>query len=464
MATIDTARRRFLQGLLLGGLLPWLPRSSIAASDDYKALVCVFLHGGNDAFNMLVPNTASAWSAYQALRGDLAVPRDQLLPLSGLDHGFHPRLTHLQGLFDQGRLAIVANVGNLVEPLTAEQYLAWEEGDAAVQVPPELYSHADQSHFWQTSRAPNQGQDDSGWGGRIIDHLQATNGNPDVPIGMSLDGHSLWLQGSQENQLVLNSWDGMEGFEDFENQDWPPWAASRAATWQALLDHRAAGGPLHRQLVAHLGRARSRATAVQEALALSWRCNDQGEACNDGFATPYDADNDLAAQLRMVGRMIHARSALGQGRQIFVTASWGWDTHGSQAREHPERLGELDAALGSFQGLLEELGVADRVTTFVASEFGRTLGHNGDGTDHGWGSHWLVMGGAVAGGRVFGELPELARGAPLDVSDALLPTQSTAQFGATLARWLGVAEGDLPAIFPHLGNFDRTDLGFFTSS
>ncbi len=473
MNRIDKGRRRFLgqlaaTPLATAGLLPFLKmREALAAGgddefQDYKALVCVFLHGGADTFNMLVPTDQDGWNSYRQLRGDLAVPRDELLPLDGTGHGLNPGLPALHQLFGEGKLAILGNVGNLVEPLSADQYQAWEEGDRSVQVPPILFSHADQQHFWKTSHVPSaSGPGSTGWGGRMADLLAAANGNPHVPITMNLAGHSAWLDAATETQLSLNTWNGVEGFESFRDDDWPTWMGSRTATWEALLRRQAdRGGPLHEQLVEHIQRARSRASVVQQVLASSWQCDDQGENCHDIFATPYDEQNPLAAQLRMVARMIHAREALGQKRQIFMVSLGGWDTHGSQTDLFPGLLKWLDDGLLGFQRLMEEMGLENQVTLFTGSEFGRTLGTNGDGTDHGWGSHAFILGGAVNGGQIHGKPPVLERGMALDLDDVLLPTTATAQYGATLARWLGIGDDDLDSVFPYLKNFSRRDLGF----
>ncbi len=484
MNKTDKGRRRFL-GNMAGASLAASPlgmllsmRSAMAADDysnlsDYKALVCVFLHGGNDAINMLVPGSPSAHAAYANLRGGLTIARNSLLPLDGIDHGLNPNMPNLQNYFNQGKLAFVANVGNLIEPVSKQQYLDWEQnGGSNIKLPPELFSHSDQSYFWQTSYAPNTvgAGVASGWGGRMADLMAASNGNPYVPITITLDGHSPWETAVATSQLGLNYWDGVSGFEGLEKRDWPRWVNDRAATWEQLL---ALSGnsqhALEKQIVEATQRTRSRVSEVKAALKRTWdEPNDK-----DIFQTPpYEWDDPdpnneppeqlvmLASQLRMVARMIYNHTDFGQKRQIFAVSLGGWDTHGSQAQDHPTLLAALDGALDSFYKTLVEMGLEQQVTTCTSSEFGRTLGSNGDGTDHGWGTHLMVLGDAVAGKQVYGDLPVIELDSDDDIGNALLPKLATEQYGATLARWFGVTNADLDLIFPNLGNFSSRNIGF----
>ncbi len=470
MNKTDKGRRRFL-GNMAGASLAASPlgmllsmRSAMAADDysnlsDYKALVCVFLHGGNDAINMLVPGGTSH-AAYANLRGGLAVSKNSLLPLDGVDHGLNPNMPNLQTYFNQGKLAFVSNVGNLIEPVTKQQYLDWEQnGGSSIKLPPELFSHNDQSYFWQTSYAPNTAGAGvaSGWGGRMADLMAASNANPHVPITITLDGHSPWETAVATSQLGLNYWDGVSGFEGLEKTGWPRWANDRSATWEQLL---ALSGnsqhALEKQIVEATQRTRSRVSEVKAALARTWdEPNDK-----DVFQTTYNKENNLAAQLRMVARMIYNHADFGQKRQIFAVSLGGWDTHGSQAQDHPLLLAALDEALDSFYQTLVEMGLQQQVTTCTSSEFGRTLGVNGDGTDHGWGTHLMVLGDAVTGKQVYGELPVIELDSDDDIGNALLPKLSTEQYGATLARWFGVTDTDLDLVFPNVGNFSSRDIGF----
>ena len=470
MSKINTGRRHFLSQVVgaslaaspMGALLSL--RNAMAAGNydnlsDYKALVCVFLHGGNDAINMLVPTNPTAHASYANLRGTLAQPLNTLLPLNGIDHGLHPSMPKLQNHYNQGKLALIANVGNLVKPVTKQQYLDWEQNGTELELPPELFSHSDQSHFWQTGYAPNTVTTGaaSGWGGRLADLMRGSNSNPYVPITMTLEGYSTWENAVLTSQLGLNAWDGISGFEGLEPDTWPTWANSRSQTWEQLL---ALSGnsqhALEQQMETVTQRTKSRVSEVKAALARTWdTTNDK-----DIFSTPYNSNNDLAAQLRMVARMIYNQADFGQKRQIFSVSIGGWDTHGSQLQTHPQLLAAVDDALDSFYQTLVEMGVEQQVTTFTSSEFGRTLGSNGDGTDHGWGTHLMVLGGSVSGQQTYGSLPSIELGGPEDIGNALLPGISTAQYAATLANWFGVSAADMSLIFPHLHNFTTQDLGF----
>ncbi len=469
MNRFNPTRRRFLSqmsaGLGAGFLSNTLLLQQVLAADDYsgindyKALVCVLLHGGNDAFNMFVPRSGNAYNSYQKLRGDLAVASNTLLPLDATDYGFHPNMPNLQQLFNSGKLAVMANTGNLMQPLSKAEFLDWaENGGNSVQVPPQLFSHSDQSYFMQTGYPPGSSTStDSGWGGRMADLLAATNSNAYVPITMTLDGHSPWEAAPNTSQLALDYGYGIEGFSYLEADDWPEWVNHRSQTWEQLL---ALGGnsphALERQLQTDVQRTRNRVTEVKAGLTRTW------DAANnkDIFSTEYNADSPLSAQLRMVARMIYNHQQFGQKRQLFVVSIGGWDTHGSQADQHPRLLGSLDQGLHSFYQVLKEIGVEKQVTTFTLSEFGRTLGNNGDGTDHGWGTHHLVMGDAVQGGKIYGELPVLENDSDNDIGGALLPTTATDQYGATLANWLNISSQDLALVFPYINNFSVKDLGF----
>src|SRR5947207_2527037 len=352
-----------------------LRRLSAAPLDasDYKALICLFLFGGNDANNVIVPHGASGYASYAAARGILAIPQASLLPLTlqngdGRDFGFHPNLVELQTLFNQGKLGLVSNVGTLVGPVTRAQYLA---GGAAV--PPQLFSHADQSVQWQTSVPDVISK--TGWGGRMADMLQSLN------------------------------------------------AGSRSIAANDLLTTPLAGIP--------------------------------------AFQTVFPNSN-LGSQLNMIAKMIAARNNLSMKRQIFFCSVGGYDTHGDQLTGQANLLTELSQGLSAFYNATVELGVASQVTTFTASDFGRTYPTNGSGSDHGWGSHQFVLGGAVQGGRLFGTFPTLAVNGPDDTGQGRwIPTTSVDEFSATLATWFGVSVSDLPAVLPNIGRFAHPNIGIF---
>ena len=449
-------RRRFLQrmlggaaalpaGLALGGL-PRLAEAAPAGARDYRALVCLYLHGGNDSFNMVVPRSGPGYRRYAASRGNLAVARDSLLPIEPAtaqadDYGLHPALAPLLDHFERGDLAVVANVGMLPRPMTAEEARRYP-----AELPPQLFSHSDQAAQWQTGLPWHS--NGLGWGGRMMDLLQPLNQDFDLPPAITLADESLFLVGEDVVQYNLSPW-GPEGLEVLgEGEDDPV-----AAAFLALL-RRPRRNLLERQFV----RVQRRAVDIYER--ISSLLDDQ-----EDLATEFP-DSDLGEQLAMVARVIAARGRLDQpaGRQLFFVAAGGWDTHDAQNQDQPVLYGDLAACMSAFQQAMDEIGARDAVTLFTASEFGRTLTSNGDGTDHGWGGHHLVLGGAVAGGEIHGEMPELTIGGPLDVDGGrLVPTIAQAQYSATLAGWFGLDEDQLLALFPHLERFERIDLGFMNA-
>jgi len=418
-----------------------LPRSAATAS-DYKALVCVFLYGGNDANNLLVPRTGNDYAQYAAARGAVALPQNALLPITpltgdGRSWGLHPSLTGLQGLFAQHRMAILANVGPLVAPLTRDQFL-----NGSVAAPPQLFSHSDQQVHWQTS-IPDQ-PPRTGWGGRAADLLRSLNGNAQVSMSMSVAGSNIFQVGDlvTQYQLSPDGSIGLDGFTDGPNGD-PVSRAIRSllANQTGNLLVGAAGGITARALDNNL--------LLQGAL-------DQAPALTTVFP-----DSDLGRQLTMIARLISVRGTLGLARQIFFCAADGYDTHGDQLVAQNDLLADLSGSLTAFYNATVELGVASGVTAFTASDFGRTFPSNGGGSDHGWGSHQLILGGAVSGGDIYGHVPTLVVEGPDDSGEGRwIPTTSVDEYSATLARWAGVSATDLATIFPNLGRFNHPNLGF----
>ena len=429
-----------------------------ASLDDYKSLVCVFLFGGNDSFNMFLPDSGAAYNNYQALRQNLAIPRSEILSVSGQPYGFYDVMENAHAMYQRGDLALISNVGALIKPLTKQQY---ENDDPSI--PAALFSHSDQQDFWQTGFSGTSATGiKPGWGGSMADMLSLSNSNANVPLSMTVAGESKLLRAQDTIAMALNSYSGLNSFEFLSTDDtWPPWENSRANAWNEILAMQSSHA-LEQQVQQTIDRTKTRIDITQQALALSMN----GE--QSLIETPLEDDNGLAEQLRMVARMIYAREHLGMKRQVFFVAMGGYDTHGSQAADHGNHLRTLDKALINFDETMRELDAKsiasyNSVTTFSASEFGRTLGTNGDGTDHGWGGHQLAFGGAVSGGQVIGQLPELAADSDDDIGDAVLPSQSLDQYGATLAKWMGIKNSDLLQIFPNLHNFTQHDLGFLTS-
>jgi uncharacterized protein (DUF1501 family) len=451
--TAFTTRRTFIRqaacaALTTTGILNTildLRRLSAAPLDtsDYKALVCLFLYGGNDANNLIVPHDNSGYASYLSARGALAIPQASLLPLTmlngdGRDFGFHPNLPELQALFNQGKLGVVANVGTLVAPVTRAQYLA---GGAAV--PPQLFSHADQSVQWQTSVPDIISK--TGWGGRMADMLQSLNAGSQISLNISIAGTNTFEVGNTVLPYILspNGSVGLAGFDGSAN------ANIRLQAFKDLL------ALPHNNLFEK---------AYSDTVSRSIAANDLLTSALSGvpaFQTVFPTSN-LGAQLNMIAKLIAARNNLSMKRQIFFCSVGGYDTHGDQLTGQANLFIELSQGLNAFYAATNELGLAGNVTTFTASDFGRTYPTNGTGSDHGWGSHQLVLGGAVQGGRLFGSFPTLAVNGPDDTGQGRwIPTTSVDEFSATLATWFGVSPSDLSTVLPNIGRFAHPNIGIF---
>jgi uncharacterized protein (DUF1501 family) len=425
--------------------------------NDYKALVCVFLYGGNDSFNTIVPFDNTNYTVYRATRPALALSQASISamalspqplqlglpggpPSDGGSYGLHPSMPELRTLFNAQRAAIVANVGPLMNPITAAQYQA---GTRAF--PPQLFSHDDQANFWQTSRPDNPNAD--GWGGRIADLLYASNPNQQLPMTMSLSSQSLFQRGSLIDQYVMNGAERIDYLGAYQNE-------LGTSTFNALM---ADGTQAHM-----FERAYARAT--RRSIATYTMLNTALSAAPT-WTTAFPASN-LGAQLQQVANIISVRgsSGLNMRRQVFFVGLGGFDTHDDQITSQSDLLAQLSSALHAFNAATEQLGIASQITTFTASDFGRTLSTNGDGTDHGWGGHHIVMGGAVRGGRFYGAMPSLAQNNNPDDAGygQVIPTTSVDQYAATLATWFGVNSGNLSVLFPRLGEFATANLGFIT--
>jgi len=444
------SRRRFLHAagaLPAGALFPalaWSP-SLMAQASDYRALVCVFLYGGNDGNNMVVPY--DDYPSYAAGRGSAtgaAIDRGELVPIApkGLArYGLHPDLAVLAPLFGQGSLAVIANVGALTAPITRADYLS---GKA---LPRNLFSHSDQQSTWQ-GLIPGQ-PTPSGWGGRIVDVTGAGNGSLAIPGMVSLSGDALYTLGVTSLPVALSQ-NGALGLAGDRYSD------AGKVRYDAMTKILA----LDRENQLQASAADVMTLAVKSSEALSDALNYAYSAIDTAFQ---GANGGLADQLYQCAKLVAARSQLGVTRHGFFTSMGGFDTHNAQRGEQSSRFNELGPALAAFEKAMEALGVADKVTTFTLSDFGRTFRINANaGSDHAWGSHHLVLGGSVRGGAFYGRFPNLAMGGPDDAGDdgQWIPTTSIEQYGATLARWFGVAPAALPQVFPNLPAFASTDLGF----
>ncbi|MFM2197199.1 MAG: hypothetical protein RLZZ505_631 [Verrucomicrobiota bacterium] len=463
------SRRRFIgqsacSGLGLTGLLSTLgtlrlfnatlSAQGVPEEDDSKVLICLFLFGGNDSNNMLVPRDTASHATYAADRGILALGRDTLLPIAnpggdGREYGLHPAMAPLLPHYNAGDMAILCNVGTLVAPITKAEFLS---GGAAI--PPHLFSHNDQQVQWQTS-VPDSSKK-VGWGGRIADLLQGLNAGSDISMNVSIAGSNFFQVGEQVLQYHVTP-QGSIGL-DGADWNWSPWQETFAQNTQML--GRSYGHIFEQEYANIMKRGISNDALLKAAIAANPLPAGVGTFPNS--TSPEGALNPVAGQLRMILRMIHARKALGMKRQIFFAALGGFDTHDAQLDDHAALLLQLSSAIADFQTHTGQLGIADKVTLFTASDFNRTYNSNGKGSDHAWGGHHLIVGGAVNGGRLYGEMPILSIQGPDDTGTrgSWIPKVSTDEMSATLARWFGVSQGDLPLVLPNISRFANTDLGF----
>ena len=454
----EQSRRAFLRRTgalgLAGAATPFVTslgaigEAAAATATDYKALVCVFLYGGNDYANTLPPYDSAGYAAYAAARQNIALNRDALAgtllnPASALAGGrqyaLAPNLAPLLPVFNAGKMAVVLNLGTLVQPTTKAQYQA-----QSVKLPPKLFSHNDQQSYFQASNPEGA---TSGWGGRLGDVFQSGNGAASLTC-INTSGNAVYLTGRSALQYSI----GTGGpISLLSNSGSLFGSATAASTLRTLMT----SGQAHMLGNEHARvskRALDTYTQVTGALAGAPAAN------FTGFPT-----GNLADQLKMVARMISVSGELGAKRQVFFVSQGGYDLHDNLATQHPGLMTALGGAMRAFYDATVQLGVADRVTTFTGSDFGRTLQSNDDGSDHGWGSMHFVMGGAVKGRQFYGAPPAIGNGTADDVGQGrLLPTTSVDQYAATLAQWFGVPTGELTTVLPNMGNYNPSSwsLGF----
>ncbi len=451
------ARRAFLRRAahlgIAGSATPWainlatMGEAAAFTATDYKAIVCVFLYGGNDYGNTVLPVDNTNYAKYATIRTGIATPQSQLVataltPTTALPGGMQlalaPQMTALKGLFDSGQLAVQLNVGPLIQPTTLAQYNA-----KSVPLPPKLFSHNDQQSVWQSSMPEGS---TLGWGGKMGDLALSSNGNA-VFSCISVTGNAVYLAGQTAVPYQVST-SGAVPINGIKNGLYG--STTCGAALKALVTQSST-----QVLENELGKLTTRSinAEAQVSSALTGV---------PAFSTVYPTGNSLATQLQTVAKLIAARNALGAKRQVFMVSLGGFDLHDNLPTQHPGLLTNVSEALAAFYNTTVELGVAQNVTTFTASDFGRTLASNGDGSDHGWGSHHFVLGGAVKGRQFYGTAPAIAVNGPDDVGQGrLLPSTSVDQFAATLGSWFGVSATELPLMVPNINNYTLKNLGFF---
>ena len=459
--------RRSTQLGLAGTALPFalnlaaMGEAAAFTADDYKALVCVFLYGGNDYANTVVTYDDPSYNRYSSIRGSIALPKASLAstllrpttPLpDGRQYALHPAMTGLAGLFNSGKAAVQLNVGPLVVPLTRTQYNSPDR--RAYPIPPKLFSHNDQQSVWQSSSPEGS---TVGWGGNMGDLALSSNGNS-LFTCIAVTGNAVFLSGDSALQYQVST-NGAVAINGVKNNVYGSSAVRGALS--ALIQQ-----PSAHTLENEYTRVTTRAVTSESQIT--------GALAGSSLSTPFPASNPLADQLRMVARLIGARGALGSKRQVFMVSLGGFDLHDNLIAQQPQLMQRVSDALTAFYNATVELGVADKVTAFTASDFGRTLSSNGDGSDHGWGSHHFMVGGAVKGRAFYGKAPPVSITNTADANDQwhvgqgrLLPSTSVDQYAATLAKWFGVANTELAGVLPNLSHFGGadypTDLGFMAA-
>ncbi|MDP9600870.1 DUF1501 domain-containing protein [Variovorax sp. NFACC27] len=471
MHLIDPARhtrraflRRSGQLAMAGTALPFAlnlaamgeAAAQAAPGDDYKALVCVFLFGGNDYANTLVNFDTDSYTKYSTIRGAIALPYDaalaatELKPAVSLANGrkyaLNPAMTRLTTLFDEGKMAVQLNVGPLVKPLTRAQFNGTNRKD--FPIPPKLFSHNDQQSIWQSSSPEGS---TIGWGGNLGDLMLSGQRNASLFTCISVAGNAVFLSGDEALQYQVGT-RGAVRINSVSSATGNVYGSSAVKAAMQQLAQQARGHTLENEY----NKVTLRAVEAEGKITTAIQPDD----LNANFPT----SNNLADQLKMVARLIRGRTSLGVRRQVFFVSMGGYDLHDDLDTKQGPLMQRLSEALFAFQRQMEALGVSDKVTAFTASDFGRTLSSNGNGSDHGWGSHHFVVGGAnaVKGKAFYGTPPPVSVGNTSADDDQwhvgqgrLLPTTSVDQYAATLAKWFGVPDSDLNGILPNLKNFNN---------
>lgn len=467
--------RRSTQLGLAGTALPFalnlaaMGEAAALTATDYKALVCVFLYGGNDYANTVVTYDDDSYNKYATIRGGsgqagggIAIPKADLaatllnptVPLAaGRQYAMHPAMTGMANLFNTGKAAVQLNVGPLIVPLTRTQYNG--SNRTLYPIPPKLFSHNDQQSVWQSSSPEGS---TVGWGGNLGDLALSSNTNS-LFTCISVTGNAVFLSGDSALSYQVST-GGAIAINGVKNNVYGSTAVRSALT--SLIQQTSP-----QVLENEYNRITTRAVTAESQITSG--------LAGVTLATAFPANNSLADQLKMVARLIGARSTLGSKRQVFMVSLGGFDLHDNLISQQPTLMKRVSEAMTAFYDATVELGVADKVTAFTASDFGRTLNSNGDGSDHGWGSHHFMVGGAVKGKALYGKAPPVSNtNSTTDAADQwhvgqgrLLPSTSVDQYAGTLAKWFGVANGEMAGVLPNLSHFGGadypTDLGFMTA-
>jgi len=425
------------------GLRPFGAMNALAQSGTgYQALVCIFMYGGNDSNNTIIPFDTAGYSNYSSIRGPLALPQSSLLQLGpSPNFALHPSLPDIQTMYANGTAAIVTNVGTLVQPLTKALYQG-----GATPTPENLFSHPDQQMEWQN--ASQTGSVPTGWAGRMADSLSPVyNPNATVPMITSLYGDTLFCNGATTAPAAVTAGNIQGGQCSIGAKPCP----GRLETAQQIVTFSSG--------VSLVQADNEITSAAYNNMAVLSSALQSGTT----LKTQFPANNSLAAQLQQIAQIIQVRSVLGVGRQIFFAGLGNFDTHANQLGTQSTLLSLVSPAMAAFYQATIELGLAKQVTTFTMSDFSRAFQPNSNnGSDHAWGGHHIVMGGAVQGGQMYGTFPTLALGGPndSDINGRWIPTTASVQYAATLASWFGVPSGSLSTIFPNIGSFATAKLGF----
>ncbi len=465
----DLTRRAFLKraaalsaigaGAPLAMNLAAAGEAAAFAASDYKALVCVFLFGGNDYANTVVPYDLANYDLYSAIRGGgagrtrggVALGHDELTATAlttivpqtltdNMQYALAPEMTRLAGLFNSGQAAVQLNIGPLIAPVTLAQYNGSDR--ANYPLPPKLFSHNDQQSIWQSDGSEGA---TVGWGGKLGDMALSNNGTSSLTC-ITAQGNAVFVSGNTALQYGIST-DG--AIPIWSAKGWL-WGAAQPSNALHTLITQSSSNVMENEFARVTTRSMDLETVVNNALSPVT------------LNTVFPSNDSLADQLKIVARMIGARTTLSEKRQVFFVSLGGFDTHDGLMENHPGLMAKIDGAMGAFYDATVEMGVADKVTAFTASDFGRTLAFNGNGTDHGWGSHHFIVGGAVRGGRYYGTAPHVSLTSDDQVGQGrLLPSTSVDQLAATVARWFGVADSDLSTVLPNIGRFSTSNLGYF---